>query len=53
MKVIAKNPKITAAKLAEFLDVQPRQAQRVIAALKAKAGLRRLGANKNGEWRFN
>ena len=52
MRAIAKNPKITAAKLAEILGVQPRQAQRIIASLKVKAGLKRLGANKNGRWEF-
>jgi fido (protein-threonine AMPylation protein) len=53
MRAITKNPKITAAKLAEILGVQPRQAQRIIASLKVKAGLKRLGANKNGHWEFS
>ena len=38
--------------LGELLEVQPRQAQRVIASLKKKAGLKRRGANRNGEWYF-
>jgi predicted HTH transcriptional regulator len=29
-----------------------RQAERIIASLKRKAGLKRRGARKNGEWYF-
>ena len=43
---------LSAAKLAEKLSVTPRQAQRLIAALKKKAGLRRRGSDKSGEWYF-
>lgn len=43
---------ISAAKLAEKLSVTPRQGQRLIAALKKKAGLRRRGSDKSGEWYF-
>ena len=43
---------VSAAKLAEKLSVTPRQAQRLIAALKKKAGLRRRGSDKSGEWYF-
>jgi len=39
-------------RLAEMLGVKKRQAERVMAALKTKAGLRRRGADKNGEWYF-
>ena len=52
IKAILRNPRITAATLGELLEVQPRQAQRVIASLKKKAGLKRRGANRNGEWYF-
>ena len=45
-------PKTTAAELATLLKVTPRQAQRVIASLKVKAGLKRRGGRKNGEWYF-
>lgn len=34
------------------LGVKRRQAQRIIVALKEKAGLTRRGADKNGEWHF-
>lgn len=49
---ILENPKVTAARLGEILGVSPRQAERIIAALKAKAGLKRVGSRKNGEWKF-
>ena len=38
--------------VASELGVKKRQAERVIAALKSKAGLKRRGADKNGEWYF-
>lgn len=43
---------VTAARLAQTLGVKPRQAQRIIASLKKKAGLKRRGADKNGSWYF-
>ena len=52
MKALLRNPKLTAPKLGELLDVTSRQAERIIASLKAKAGLKRRGARKNGEWYF-
>ena len=41
---------ISAARLAAALGLKPRQGQRIIAALKTKANLKRRGADKNGEW---
>ena len=52
VKELLRNPRISAATLATMLDVSPRQAQRIIASLKKKVGLRRRGADKNGEWYF-
>ena len=52
IKLILRTPRISAAKIASDLGVKPRQAQRIIASLKAKAGLKRRGARKNGEWYF-
>lgn len=52
VRLLRENPRLTAARLAEKLGVKRRQAQRIIAALKEKAGLTRLGADKNGEWHF-
>lgn len=52
VKALLKNPRLSAARLAAELGVTPRQAQRIIAALKTKAGLRREGSDKNGRWVF-
>ena len=52
IKAILRNSKITAPKLGEILGITPRQAERIIASLKKKAGLKRRGARKNGEWYF-
>ena len=49
---IQREPNLSAAGLASLLDLSPRQAQRILASLKTKAGLVRIGARKNGEWRF-
>lgn len=53
VKAILGDPRLSAAKLAKILGVKQRQAQRVIASLKKKAGLKRRGAHKNGEWYFD
>ena len=34
------------------LGVEKRHVERIVAALKKKAGLKRRGARKNGEWYF-
>lgn len=52
VKAILRNSRINALELAAELGVKKRQAERVIAALKSKAGLKRRGADKNGEWYF-
>ena len=52
MKALLRNPKLTAPKLGELLGMTSRQAERIIASLKKKAGLKRRGARKNGEWYF-
>ena len=53
IKALLRNPKLTAPKLGELLDMTSRQAERIIASLKKKVGLRRRGARKNGEWYFD
>ena len=53
IKALLRNPKLTAPKLGELLDMTSRQAERIIASLKKKAGLKRRGARKNGEWYFD
>jgi predicted HTH transcriptional regulator len=52
VKCLLRDSKITAAALARQLGVSSRQAQRIISSLKVKAGLKRRGADKNGEWYF-
>ena len=52
VKALIRNPTLSAAKLADLIGVKQRQAQRIIASLKKKAGLKRRGARKNGEWYF-
>lgn len=52
VKALLRTPHLTASSLAAALKVSPRQAQRIIASLKKKAGLKRRGADKNGEWYF-
>ena len=52
IKAILRNNRLKAAELAKILGVKKRQAERVIASLKIKAGLKRRGADKNGMWYF-
>lgn len=52
VKSLVRDPRLSAARLSELLGVKHRQAQRIIASLKQKAGLKRRGARKNGEWYF-
>ena len=52
IKAILQNSRITAPKLGAVLGMTSRQAERIIASLKKKAGLKRRGARKNGEWYF-
>ena len=51
-KAILRDSHITATVLSSILSVKKRQAERIIASLKKKAGLKRRGADKNGEWYF-
>ena len=53
MLLILRNSFITEEEIANQLDVTIRQAERIIAALKKKAGLTRRGSDKNGEWYFD
>lgn len=52
VKVILRDPRVSAARLAGILGIGKRQSERIMAALKVKAGLKRRGATKNGEWYF-
>lgn len=53
VKAIIRDPRLSAARLSELLGVKHRQAQRIIASLKKKAGLVREGSRKSGIWRFS
>ena len=50
---IRSNSRVTIPELAKVIKVTERQVQRIIATLKKKAGLKRRGARKNGEWYFD
>ena len=52
IKAILRDRFITAEGLGKLLSVSKRQAERIIAALKKKAGLVRRGSDKVGEWYF-
>ena len=52
IKALLRNPKRTAHRLGELLYMTSRQAERIIASLKKKAGLKRRGARQNGERYF-
>ena len=52
IKLLLRNSKFTAAQLGVQLGVEKRHIERIIASLKKKAGLKRRGARKNGEWYF-
>ena len=52
IKAILRDPRLTAPKLGEILGMTSRQAERIIASLKKKAGLVREGSRKSGTWRF-
>jgi len=52
VKALVRDPRLSAARLADLIGVKQRQAQRIITSLKKKAGLKRRGADKNGEWYF-
>ena len=50
--LILRNSFVTEEEIANQLDMTLRQVERIIAALKKKAGLRRRGSDKTGEWCF-
>ena len=52
MVLLKGDPRLTAASLATALGVEKRHAERILAALKKKTGLKRRGSRKSGEWYF-
>ena len=53
VKLILRNSATTESEIANQLGITVRQAERIIAALKKKAGLKRRGTDKVGEWYFD
>ena len=53
VKLILRNSATTESEIANQLGITVRQAERIIAALKKKAGLMRRGTDKVGEWYFD
>ncbi len=50
LELLKQQSEMTAAGAAAFLGVSVRQAERIIAALKADGKLVRIGANRGGRW---
>lgn len=51
-RLILRNSAITESEIANQLSITNRQVERIIASLKKKAGLKRNGTDKVGEWCF-
>lgn len=51
--LILRNSFVTEDEMANQLKVTVRQVGRIVAALKKKAGLKRRGSDKSGEWYFD
>lgn len=50
MRMIAANPKITGAQMAEKLNITTRAVEKQIAKLRALRKIVRVGSNKGGHW---
>ena len=50
LELIRINNRITAKEVAESLSVSLRQGERIIATLKEKGLIKRVGSNKSGHW---
>jgi len=50
LKAIVENPYCTAQEISDILGVTKRQAERVIATMKGKGLIRRIGSAKGGHW---
>ena len=53
VRLILRNSSTTEAEIANQLGVTLRQVERIVAALKKKAGLNRRGSDKTSEWYFD
>ena len=52
MSIIAHTPQASAREMAEALGITPRQCKRILASLKQKGLIARVGANKGGHWKI-
>ena len=50
MGFISANPEVTADEIADMLDVSIRHARRLLAEMKGKNVIRRVGSDKAGRW---
>ncbi len=50
LNLLVLNPSLSAAKIGDALHISTRQAERLLAALKQKNRIRRVGADRNGHW---
>lgn len=50
IKELTVNPKLSAAALADILNVSSRQVERLLSRLKKENKIERIGSNKNGSW---
>lgn len=52
LSIIAHSPQATAREMADILGVTSRQCERVLATMKQKGLITRIGANKGGYWKI-
>ena len=52
LSIIAHSPQVTAREMADILGVTSRQCERVLATMKQKGLIARIGANKGGYWKI-
>lgn len=53
MDILKKNPTLSIKKVSEWLNISSRQAERIVAKLKADGRITRVGSNKSGSWKVN
>ena len=53
LSLVRGNPTITIAQMADELNISKRQAERLVADLKERGKLARIGAKRNGRWDVN
>lgn len=52
LSIIVHSPQATAREMADILGVTSRQCERVLATMKQKGLIARIGANKGGYWKI-